>query len=230
MKNRSSVIMNQSTSSFGAYEAARIVVPGYYFASLLMCFTWILATAFDRQVQIDGMELLLLFAGVGLIAGLTLYAKESTKRRKAFQENQPSLYLKTKARSMTDLPVMEETVARQLYFYILNNYIPAIFHEKIFYFGTIYHIMIQIRRTSLWFAVLATLTTIARAISSPSGEATTLLALFATVVWLVYILNVRYNKADRKMQENYRDQIFWLEMNDELVESLLRKPRPSTSR
>lgn len=75
MKNPSSVIMNQSTSSFSAYEAARIVVPGYYFAWLLMCFTWILATAFDRQVQIDGMELLLLFTGVGLIAGLTLYAK-----------------------------------------------------------------------------------------------------------------------------------------------------------
>lgn len=131
---------------------------------------------------------------------------------------------------MADLPVMEETAATQLYFYILNNYIPAIFHEKIFYFGTIYHIMIQIRRTSLWFAVLATLATIAHAVSSPSGEATTLLALFATSVWLVYILNVRYNKADRKMQENYRDQIFWLEMNDELVDSLLRKPRPSTSR
>lgn len=222
--------MNRSTSSFGAYEAARIMVPGYYFASLLMCFTWVLATSFGRQVQVDGMELLLLFVGAGLIAGLTLYAKESTKRRKAFQENQPSLYLKTKARSMADLPVMEETVARQLYFYILNNHIPPIFHEKIFYFGTIYHIMIQIRRTSLWFAVLATLTTAAYAISSPSGEAVTLLALFATIVWLVYVLNVRYNKADRKMQENYRDQIFWLEMNDELVESLLRKPRPSTSR
>ncbi len=222
--------MNQSTSSFGAYEAARILIPGYYFAALLMCFAWVLASAFDRQVEVRGMELLLLFAGVGLIAGLTLYAKESTKRRKAFQENQPSLYLKTKARSMADLPLMEEADARKLYFYILNNHIPAIFHEKIFFFGTIYHIMIQIRRTSLWFALLATLTTVAYAVSSAGGDAISLLALFATVVWLIYVLNVRYNKADRKMQENYRDQIFWLEMNDDLVESLLRKPRPSTSR
>jgi hypothetical protein len=222
--------MNQSTSSFGAYEAARILVPGYYFASLLMSFTWILAGAFERQIPVDGIQLLLIFVAVGLIAGLTLYAKESTKRRKAFQENQPSLYLKTKARSMADLPLMDETVARQLYFYILNNHVPPVFHEKIFYFGTIYHIMIQIRRTSLWFAVLATLTAVAYAISSPNGEPVTLMALFATIVWLVYVLNVRYNKADRKMQENYRDQIFWLEMNDDLVESLLRKPRPTTSR
>ncbi len=54
---------------------------------------------------------------------------------------------------------------------------------------------------------------------------------FATLLmWLIYLLNVRYNKADRKMQENYKDQIYWLEMNNDLVESLLRKQRPSSSR
>jgi hypothetical protein len=41
---------------------------------------------------------------------------------------------------------------------------------------------------------------------------------------------VRYNKADRKMQENYKDQIYWLEVNNDLVETLLRKLRPSSSR
>jgi hypothetical protein len=181
-------------------------------------------------VEMGGLQLLLVFIGVGLIAGLTLYAKEGTKRRKAFQENQPSLYLKSKARAMSDLPVMEEADARQLYFYILNNYIPSVFHEKIFFFGTIYHIMIQIRRTSLWFALLATLSAAGFAYGSPNGQTVSTLSLFATIVWLIYLLNVRYNKADRKMQENYKDQIYWLEMNNDLVESLLRKQRPSTSR
>ena len=221
--------MNNS-SSFGGYEAMRILVPGYYFATLLMCLTWALAGAFGRTVEMVGLQLLLVFIGVGLIAGLTLYAKEGTKRRKAFQENQPSLYLKSKARAMSDLPVMEEADARQLYFYILNNYIPSVFHEKIFFFGTIYHIMIQIRRTSLWFAVLATLSAAGYAYGSPNGQMVSTLSLFATIVWLIYLLNVRYNKADRKMQENYKDQIYWLEMNNDLVESLLRKQRPSTSR
>ena len=221
--------MNNS-SSFGGYEAMRILVPGYYFATLLMCLTWALAGAFGRTVEMGGLQLLLVFIGVGLIAGLTLYAKEGTKRRKAFQENQPSLYLKSKARAMSDLPIMEEVDARQLYFYILNNHIPSVFHEKIFFFGTIYHIMIQIRRTSLWFAVLATLSAAGFAYGSPNGQMVSTLSLFATIVWLIYLLNVRYNKADRKMQENYKDQIYWLEMNNDLVESLLRKQRPSTSR
>jgi uncharacterized membrane protein YdjX (TVP38/TMEM64 family) len=222
--------MDQSSSSFGSYEAMRILVPGYYFATLLMCLTWALAGAFGRTVELGGLQLLLLFIAVGLIAGLTLYAKEGTKRRKAFQENQPSQYLKSKARAMSDLPLMEETDARQLYFYILNNHIPSVFHEKIFFFGTIYHIMIQIRRSSLWFALLATLSAAGFAYGSPNGQIVSTLSLFATVVWLIYLLNVRYNKADRKMQENYKDQIYWLEVNNDLVESLLRKLRPSNSR
>jgi predicted phage tail protein len=215
--------MNQSSSSFGAYEAFRIIVPGYYFAALLMCLAWAVSDALGSSVSIEGMRLFLVFAGVGLIAGLTLYAKESTKRRKAFQENQPSLYLKTKARAMADIPVMEESDARQLYFFILNNHIPAVFHEKIFFFGTIYHIMIQIRRTSLWFAVLATLIAGAMVTQGVALQALGGLLVLAAIAWLLYLLNVRYNKADRKMQENYRDQICWLEMNNDLVETVIRK-------
>ena len=47
--------------------------------------------------------------------------------------------------------------------------------------------------------------------------------VFGAVAWAVYFLNVRYNKADRKMQENYQDQIFWLQMHDDLVVDLLKK-------
>jgi hypothetical protein len=215
--------MNQSSSSFGAYEAFRIIVPGYYFATLLLCLIWAISEALGHDVCIDGMRLFLIFGGTGLIAGLTLYAKESTKRRKAFQENQPSQYLKTKARAIADIPVMEESDAQQLYFFILNNHIPPVFHEKIFYFGTIYHIMIQIRRTSLWFAALATVIAGAMAAQGVVLQGLGGLFVFTAVAWLLYLLNVRYNKADRKMQENYRDQICWLEMNNELVESVIRK-------
>jgi len=34
---------------------------------------------------------------------------------------------------------------------------------------------------------------------------------------------VKYNKADRKMQDNYQDQIFWLQMNEELIKDLFKK-------
>ncbi len=176
-----------------------------------------------NTLSVDGVRLFLLFVGVGLIAGLTLYAKEGTKRRRAFQENQPSLYLKTKARAMADVPVMEESDARQLYFFILNNHIPSVFHEKIFFFGTIYHIMIQVRRTSLWFAALATVIAGVMIAQGVTLQALSGLVVFAATTWLLYLLNVRYNKADRKMQENYRDQVCWLEMNNDLVETVIRQ-------
>jgi hypothetical protein len=158
-----------------------------------------------------------------MVAGLTLYAKESTKRRKAFQENQPSLYLKNKSRTMSGLRALNDSEPRQLYFYFLNNHMPLVFHEKIFFFGTIYHIMIQIRRTSFWFAVLSLVVLGVEISSGLILSDLQSLTAFTVAVWLIYGLNVRYNKADRKMQENYQDQIYWLEMNNDLVEGILRK-------
>jgi membrane protein implicated in regulation of membrane protease activity len=215
--------MNSSSYSFGAYESARILIPGFYFAALFLAFGWAIFYAVHWYWTLGGIPLLLVFIVVSFVAGLTLYAKESTKRRKAFQENQPSLYLKTKARAMTDIPVMEEDDARQLYFFILNNHIPAVFHEKIFFFGTIYHIMIQIRRTSLWFAALGTVLCGIFALSGFPADSLSWMLISTAVVWALYLLNVTYNKADRKMQENYKDQIYWLQMNNDLVESILRK-------
>lgn len=213
--------MSSSSSSFSMFEAARILVPGYYFALLALILINLTAISLQWVIFVPDAYLVFAFVVFGYIAGLTLYAKESTKRRKAFQENQPSLYLKTKARAMSDLPVMEEDESKQLYFYILNNHIPPIFHEKIFFFGTVYHIMIQIRRTSLWFSLLGTV--LAWALPLAGYKEFTGLLCFAAVVWLIYLFNVTFNKADRKMQENYKDQIYWLEMNNDLVESVLRK-------
>jgi hypothetical protein len=213
--------MSSSTSSFSTYEAARILVPGYYFAVLTLILVNLTASTVQWPMIVPDVFLIFAFVVLGYIAGLTLYAKESTKRRKAFQENQPSLYLKTKARAMPDLPVMEEDEAKQMYFYILNNHIPPIFHEKIFFFGTIYHIMIQIRRTSLWFSLLGTI--LMAALHLAGYRDSTGLLLFSAAAWLIYLFNVTFNKADRKMQENYKDQIYWLEMNNDLVETVLRK-------
>jgi predicted PurR-regulated permease PerM len=85
--------------------------------------------------------------------------------------------------------------------------------------------MIQIRRTSLWFSLLGTVLIWVLALAG--YQTSTGLLLFAIAVWLIYLFNVTYNKADRKMQENYKDQIYWLAMNDDLVETILRK-RPPT--
>jgi hypothetical protein len=210
------------TPSFGKHEWTRILLPGFFFTVLLSIF----ATVFLRDVLQDhpGPILSVLMFGAFMIAsGLTMYAKETPKRRRAFQENQPSQYLSAKARTMKGVELLEDDQARQLYFYILNNHMPTAFTEKIFLFGTIYHIMVQIRRMSFWFAVAGTMSILVRmSMGIPLPEQQTAV-IFTVLVWFLYILNIRYNKADRKMQENYQDQILWLRMNNDLLEDILRR-------
>jgi hypothetical protein len=215
--------MNQShASSFGMYESARILVPGFYFSALC---AMLFCTFVSKYIPlpVDHAYIGMLFLFLVIISGLTMYAKETTKRRRAFIENQPSAFLQDIARRHSESQLLNENEARQLYFYILNHFIPAAFHEKVFFFGTVYHIMIQIRRTSFWFAILSLLCIAVQvATGMPFAEQQGLM-VFSILVCLIYLLNVKYNKADRKMQENYQDQIFWLQMNEDLIKDLFNK-------
>ena len=216
-------IINQNFSPvFGRYEILRILIPGLYFALLLLCYYWSFLIRFIPE-GFSSLVLTALFAGTTIVAGLTMYAKETPKRRRAFLQNQPSQYLSAKARTMKDMPLLDDGEASRLYFYLLNNYIPPIFHEKIFFFGTIYSIMIQVRRSSFWFGLVGLASVLVQLSLRLSLAEQQSLVAFTVAVWIIYLLNIRYNKADRKMQENYRDQIFWMEMNNSLIESILRK-------
>lgn len=209
-------------STFGLYETARILVPGFYCASLCALYYRSFLISY-LPLSSSAIALFFFFAVLTLVSGLTMYAKETTKLRRAFVENQPSAYLQTIARRNSSVQPLNDTEARQLYFYILNHFVPAAFHEKVFFFGTVYHIMIQIRRTSFWFSII----TLASFLVEVSAGATLAnlqsLIAFGLFLLLIYGLNVKYNKADRKMQENYKDQIFWLQMNEDLVGDLLQK-------
>jgi membrane protein implicated in regulation of membrane protease activity len=208
---------HSSTTHFGWYEIVRIVVPGFYF--IFLCYVYSAVFSFSI-FPFDTWEIgVPTFLMGGLLAGLTLYAKESPKKRKAFQSNQPSQVILERSRRVKDAPAMDENDARRLYFYILNHYMPGAAHEKIFFFGTIYHVMISIRRTSFGFGLVGL---IFLALEFTMKSHLVLASVFpVAVVWLIYALNVRYNKADRNMQENYQDQIFWLLMNTKLVDELI---------
>jgi hypothetical protein len=213
---------NPHTSFFGLYETIRILLPGFYFVSLCILFYQVfLSDFFSFSTEIWTSVLLFIF--LVIVSGLTMYAKETTKRRRAFIENRPSTFLQDVARRQSAIQLLNETESLRLYFYILNHYYPPAFCEKIFFFGTIYHIIIHIRRTSFWFSIL---TLIAIAIQLSRGVALVNLQGLITLcilVWLIYLLNVKYNKADKRMQEIYKDQIFWLQMNEDLVKDLLHK-------
>ncbi len=211
-----------SPSSFGTYESLRILVPGFSFATLLLFFVMCFLPRYG-EYDSHGIAGVLLFLFVAVVSGLTMYAKEASKRRKAFLENQPSGYLKERSKLLKNTDLLDDTNARRLYFYILNNHVPQTFHDKIFFFGTVYHIMILLRRTTFWFAVTAIAGILIRIGAGHSLSDQAPAFVFTAAVWLIYALNVRYNKADRKMQENYHDQIFWLEMNREVVENAVRQ-------
>ena len=210
-----------SASRFASFELLRIIIPGSYSVFLIAA----LCTAFNVSLHpYDTWELELpLFLLGSIIAGLSFYSKETPKKRKAFQTNQPSIYILDRSRELSPANPLTEDEARRLYFYILNHNVSMTMHDKVFFFGMIYHIMINIRRTSFWFGVVGI---IALIIQIASIQQTTMLAVATVlIIWIIYGLNVRYNKADRKMQENYQDQIFWLEMNKELVDTLILKRR-----
>jgi hypothetical protein len=215
--------MNQSNgSSFGLYEATRILIPGFCFASLCTLFYWAFASRYF-SIPANCGYFCILFLFIVIVSGLTMYAKETTKRRRAFIENQPSAFLQDITRRNSAAQMLNEAESRQLYFYILNHYIPSAFHEKVFFFGTVYHIMIQIRRTSFWFAILSTLCLMIQTVTGAAFMEQQGSISFSILIWLIYLLNVKYNKADRKMQENYQDQIFWLQMNEDLIQDLFKK-------
>lgn len=204
-------------SRFATFELLRIITPGIYFAVLVLSLSISFEIDFHDSIVNDFP--VALFFVVSLIAGLSFYAKESPKKRRAFQTNQPSVFLLDRSRENFPKNPLTDDDARRLYFYILNHKMPPTVHDKIFFFGMIYHIMINIRRTSFWFGIIGSIGIIAQI---GFIQQTTISAISTVIlIWFVYGINVRYNKADRKMQENYQDQIFWLEMNKEIVDSLI---------
>ncbi len=217
--------MNETrATSFGLYEASRILMPGFYFTTLLLFFCLAFLPAPLSPDRLGGW-IWPAFLFLTVVSGLTMYAKETPKRRRAFQQNQPSTFLQTLARTMPDTEVLSDAEAQRTYFYILNNHVPSLFHEKIFFFGTVYQVMIQVRRTTFWFALLGLLVAGAMLAAGSALPERSGAVLFVIVTWMIYLINVRYNKADRKMQENYQDQIFWLQMNADLVRRILTQER-----
>jgi len=214
--------MNTSSSSrFASFELMRIIVPGSY--SIFLIFALVNAFTISLKPYISLEFGLPLFILGSIVAGLSFYSKETPKKRKAFQTNQPSIYILDRSKELVPANPLTEDEARRLYFYILNHNIPMTMHDKVFFFGMIYHIMINIRRTSFWFGLFGMFALIIQIAATQHTNMIAATTVF--IIWLIYALNVRYNKADRKMQENYQDQIFWLEMNIEIVDSLIRKRR-----
>ncbi len=222
---------NHSSSSFGVYEGLRILLPGFYCVTLIWLYG-IMTFNIDFFFSGSSASTLLILIS-GSIAGLLLYATEGSKRRKAFRENQPSLHILELSRTLNVSPPIDEQEAQRLYFFILNSYMPASFHQRIFFFGMVFHILTTIRRVSLFFVIAGCVTIGTFAATQQIDRITPSLIMMILFLAFIYSINARYNKADIKMQENYRDQIQWLSMNQKLILYIIQHreaPTPSAGK
>ena len=212
--------MGQSSPSrFATFELIRILLPGFYFMSLVFIFVYCFEIRF---LFIENSFIALLLFAVGSItSGLSFYSKENPRKRKAFQSNQPSIFILERSRKIASQSPLSEEEARRLYFYIMNHEMNTTVHDKIFFFGMIYQNMINIRRTSFWFGLIGLAGVIIHTVMN--GNLTPLSIIPVTFASFVYLMNVRYDKADKKMQENYADQLFWLEMHIDTLDSIILK-------
>ena len=119
-----------STSRFSTFEIFRIIVPGVYFITLAM----LLVITFEIPYGLfDSSGIItVLFFTASVVAGLSFYSKETSKKRKAFLSNQPSTYILERSRRISAQRPLTADEARRLYFYILNHHMPLTIHDKIF--------------------------------------------------------------------------------------------------
>ncbi len=210
---------SNGSTSFGVYEGLRIIIPGYYLTLLLWFFIQFIFRMSGCIYSFDLPASVLIIAGI--VSGLLLYATEGSKRRRAFRENRPSMYLLDLSRTINVQPPLEETDAQRMYFFILNSYMPSTFHQRIFFFGMVFHVLTTIRRVTLWFAVMGIGVLLIHQFAVFTLQYDLSFVFFTLILIVLYLLIIRYNKADRKMQENYQDQIHWLKMHQRLVIYLL---------
>lgn len=208
---------NQQTF-FSKYEFIKIILPGTYFIFLMILTTEIFDIYFFPFSEYQFIWPLILLGGT--VVGLTLYSLDGSKKRRAFQLNQPSLYIQSRCKNILPNNPITEYEAEQLYFYLLNNFIPSVLHDKIFTFGMIFYVINTIRRITLWFCI-GSIILIGFSFDSIFGFFS-YKGFFVALLWVVYFINSTYNKADRKMQQNYEAQIMWLQMNHSIIDTTLK--------
>jgi hypothetical protein len=229
-----------SKLSFGINETLRIIVPGYYLLAALSLYLHVISP----KLLVEGFPGSFVAIVAGLILGLILYSFNHPNRRDAYKRGLPSAELikRSKALATTDVPALNEDQARQLYFYILNNFMPQTFHEVVMVKGALYYCITYLREISASLALLGLLTAAVAYIHHCfqgvwawswcgfdyfvngwriCGMLFYTIAQFVIYICLSYHSPAKENRADAMLHGIYDDQIKWMEMNSFLVDDLI---------
>lgn len=145
---------------FGTYEIFRIILPGFYCVTLLSITIFLFTPT--RQIFIGfSQHQVFLFAVVagGVFLGLMLYAYDHPKKIAAYRNlEMPSIHLKRKLCDKCSSPcenkIKGEGEAIDTYFYVLYEIFSPGVQQRIFYIGSVYHMLADIRLLSFIFGVI----------------------------------------------------------------------------
>ena len=204
--------------SFGIFETFRILIPGYFaalYSGWYLTLFWPSAAEYLANSKLATAT----FFGFGLLAGFLLYLQKMPSDPRKVKDLLPSQAILEKASKLSH--PMDFGQATNLYFYLLNNYIPDAMRERIYFYGNIYRVGQKTWLLSIVFGLLGLLTAAAKCIAGQgpprAGPASAYFAI------LIGTFAVAYLRAPSRYIEILRGQRQWLEMRRALVESLIRE-------
>jgi len=229
-------------SRFGTYELFRILFPGYFALTMIILYI----SLFFRNL-IDPIVSQPLFAVVialgGVFLGLILYDMDLPKRKwpkrykshlqKELDKKDLGKALSERCEKCTKEPCtgfkLNKTNALQAYFVFLNSYYEPDCRERVFYFGSVYHIFSDMRATSFVTALAIFVTILFSVIYAlvGAGASFNLLSLInryslhlsigAILFCLFLWLRRKDNKGDKYWSQILDFQLTWLRMNEPLL-------------
>jgi hypothetical protein len=145
---------------FGTYEVFRIILPGFFCLALLLVTLFLLAPT--RQIVAEfSQQSIFLFAIslAGVFLGLVLYAYDHPKRIDAYKKlKMPSNYLKEKlcdsCPSQCENKIKDIGEAIDSYFYVFHQIFSASIQERVYYIGSVYHVLADMRMLSFVFGII----------------------------------------------------------------------------
>ena len=230
------------TSGLGKWETLRIIIPGYFFATLLFLNTYVLLPSEFQFVSktLPLFPLASLVVG-GLIAGLLLYCLDLPRKgwgsiyRKDHPEYGllPSNYLTGKIKEWKEQRFCQRelvvTTERRedlcLYYWLYNECFSSNFRDKIEYFTSVYYAVRQVYYTSILFACVGVVLGSSLAVfckEAGTWQATLSITLAVINVLIVFIIT-RFRTAEDDVLGIFRTQHYFISLHrDSIIDALER--------
>lgn len=228
-------------AKFGTYEVFRMILPGLFAIGLFSILAFLFPPT--REAFIVFLEHPVFPYAIimlGIFVGLLLYEYDHPKKTRFWKEQlkpqMPSLHLKKilcdKCVKPCEKKINSVSDAIDTYFYVLHKVIDPSSREKIFYHGSTYHVLADVRALSVSFGTAILVVSLFRYLwknDLPLFETVFGLALgvILLALWIYlhpeFFCNKNLSKGDRYMRDILRFQRRYLDLHIEQIKQELCK-------